>query len=188
MTIWEHLQELHILTYYPTKRYWMTNTSDFLLLFKASSNCQSRQGGGGGQGVQTVKPLHKVEAHLGKMHLLSTGHINACPYDIHSDNTVHFRPWKVTHCLWKHIHISPMGRENPKVYHKFVVTCSMPEGYSCGSSMQWRGKKKLSQNFLYNKSMQLLEMMKSRPCDLVQSSSACTTKTCKEALTDIGEN
>lgn len=37
--------------------------------------------------------------------------------------------------------------------------------------------------------MQLLEMMKLRPCDSVQSSSAWTTKTlCKEALTDIGEN
>lgn len=35
-----------------------------------------------GKGVQTVKPLHKVEAHLhkgtlDKMHLLSTGHVNA---------------------------------------------------------------------------------------------------------------
>lgn len=82
-----------------------------------------------------------------------------------------------------------MRRKNTKVYDKFVVTCSVPEGYSCGSSMQRREKKKSSQNFLYNKSMQLLEMMKPRPCDLVQSSTAWTTKTkCKEALTDIGES
>lgn len=59
---------------------------------------------------------------------------------------------------------------------------------------------KFSQNFLYNKSVQLPEMMKLRPHDCVLSSSAWamkekkkqnqpkTNKHAKKALTDIGEN
>lgn len=128
------------------------------------------------------------------MDLLSTGHMNAC---------ITISMMITLPILNQNICMYHRG-EIPKVYHKFVATCSLKD-VSCDSRMQFRGKKKLSQSFLSNKSIQLPEMMKLRPCGCVSNSAQTMKKNTskptnlptpqptkkkphKEALTDIGKN
>lgn len=116
-----------------------------------------------------------------KIHLPSTRYTNTCVM-ISTVTGLPILAQRATHSLRKYTLIAQTRNAKGLSQIRYNM---LHKGHFLWLKHAVQGKKRLSQNFLYSKSMQLQQMMKQRPCDYIPSSPACTMKEHEKSLNSL---